>query len=163
MKIVTLVIIRDASGRFLLMKREKNPNIGLWSPVGGKHEPELRESLHESAAREVREEALVDAAPSDLMLRGIATERGVNEKGDRADYMMFIFELLRWKGEIPPRGPEGDFAWFPEDEVMRAAIPETDREIFWPYLLKGTAFFSVAIEWDGRRVTSFKVEEERAA
>lgn len=138
------------------MKREKPPNFGLWSPVGGKHEAELRESLYESAAREVREEVLIEATATDLKLRGIATERG-----DISDYMLFIFEMNRPAAGVPARGPEGEFRWFAPEHLLDAAIPETDRKIFWPYVLAERAYFSVAIEWDGTQVTSHQIEEER--
>lgn len=136
------------------MKREKNPNLGLWSPVGGKHEAALRESLYESAAREVREEVLIDCRANELTLRGIATERG-----EGCDYMLFIFEMPLPAGDVPPRGPEGEFQWFPPEHILDAEIPETDKKIFWPYVLAGRSYFAVTIEWDGTRVTSHAVEE----
>lgn len=37
-KISVLVFLRDEAGRLLLLQRTKAPNIGCWSPPGGKLE-----------------------------------------------------------------------------------------------------------------------------
>jgi len=47
-------IVFDAEGRVLLVERGKPPGVGLWSVPGGKLE--LRETLAQAVAREVREE-----------------------------------------------------------------------------------------------------------
>ncbi|HEU4731982.1 MAG TPA: NUDIX domain-containing protein [Kofleriaceae bacterium] len=47
-------IIFDQAGRVLLVERGKPPSLGLWSVPGGKLE--LRETLAQAVAREVREE-----------------------------------------------------------------------------------------------------------
>jgi ADP-ribose pyrophosphatase YjhB (NUDIX family) len=47
-------LVFDAAGRVLLVERGKPPGAGLWSVPGGKLE--LRETLAQAVAREVREE-----------------------------------------------------------------------------------------------------------
>jgi 8-oxo-dGTP diphosphatase len=47
-------VVREESGRFLLIKRGKAPEAGLWTFPGGRVEP--GETLRQAAAREVREE-----------------------------------------------------------------------------------------------------------
>ena len=46
-KISVLVFLRDVRGRLLLIKRSKAPNLGCWSPIGGKLEMERGESPFE--------------------------------------------------------------------------------------------------------------------
>ena len=55
-KISVLVFLYDAAGKFLLIQRRKAPNMGCWSPVGGKLETGIGESPFECAVREVEEE-----------------------------------------------------------------------------------------------------------
>ncbi len=50
-KISVLVFLRDEAGRLLLLQRTKAPNIGCWSPPGGKLETALGESPFECAVR----------------------------------------------------------------------------------------------------------------
>lgn len=161
MLFATLAYLRDECGRYLLMRRETRPNVGLWSPPGGKYEHGLRESLHESAAREIREEVLVAMSPTDLALRGVSTERGAWADGTLDDYMLFHFEGRVRAGDVPERGPEGAFRWFAPGEILEAAIPDTDRKVFWPRILAGLTFFAVTIERDGEFVRESGVEEER--
>lgn len=47
-------VVRDGSGRVLLVRRANEPSRGLWSLPGGRIEP--GESARDAAAREVREE-----------------------------------------------------------------------------------------------------------
>ena len=60
-KISVLVFLRDGAGRLLLIKRRKAPNLGCWSPIGGKLEMGRGESPFECAARETKEEVGLDA------------------------------------------------------------------------------------------------------
>jgi len=159
MKLATLTFITDPAGRHLLLMREKEPNRGLWSPVGGKFEHDLRETVHESAAREMREELLLERVPGPLRLRGLACERGVTDEGKPADWMLFIFSTTLDPALVPARGPEGELRWFARAELGRLDRPQTDIDIFWPLILEGRPFFTATIEWDGRRVTEWRLEE----
>src|SRR4051794_11641248 len=47
-------VIRDDAGRLLLIRRGRQPSLGLWSLPGGR--VEAGESPSQAAAREVREE-----------------------------------------------------------------------------------------------------------
>ena len=46
-KISALVYLHNNKGELLLMQRNKAPNKGLWSPIGGKLETSTGESPHE--------------------------------------------------------------------------------------------------------------------
>ncbi len=54
----------------LLLRRNKQPNLGLWIAPGGKIE--IDESPHEAARRELAEETGLTAV--DLTWRGLCTE-----------------------------------------------------------------------------------------
>ena len=51
-------MVRDASGRFVLLRRGFDPGKGLWTFPGGF--VDLGESVEEAAIRETREELVVD-------------------------------------------------------------------------------------------------------
>jgi len=42
-KISVLVFLFDKAGKFLLIQRRKAPNLGCWSPIGGKLETSIGE------------------------------------------------------------------------------------------------------------------------
>jgi ADP-ribose pyrophosphatase YjhB (NUDIX family) len=57
-KPVAAAVVRDASGRFVLLRRGFEPGKGLWTFPGGF--VDLGESVEEAAIRETREELEVD-------------------------------------------------------------------------------------------------------
>ena len=58
-------VVRDASGRLLLVRRGQEPGRGLWSLPGGRCEP--GETAAETAVREVREETGLEVAAGPLV------------------------------------------------------------------------------------------------
>jgi ADP-ribose pyrophosphatase YjhB (NUDIX family) len=60
-------VIRDDTGRLLLVLRGKEPSQGLWSLPGGRVEP--GESPQAAVAREVREETGLDVSVGDAVCR----------------------------------------------------------------------------------------------
>src|SRR4051794_9891367 len=70
-KIAVLVFLENTAGEHLLMLRAKPPNLGVWSPIGGKLETALGESPFECAVRETFEETGVHAVTSDFHLFAI--------------------------------------------------------------------------------------------
>jgi 8-oxo-dGTP diphosphatase len=79
-------IIRDDSGRLLLIKRGHEPGLGLWSLPGGRIE--AGESDAEALMRELREETGLIVRPGKLIgsARQLAAddgEQGDHEQGDR--------------------------------------------------------------------------------
>ena len=58
-------VVRDTSGRVLLVLRANEPSRGMWSIPGGRIEP--GESAAEAAAREVREETGLDVEVGELL------------------------------------------------------------------------------------------------
>ena len=50
-KISVLVFVRNTEGKLLLIRRNKSPNMGMWSPIGGKLEMSEGESPYERARK----------------------------------------------------------------------------------------------------------------
>ena len=134
-KISVLVFLRDAAGRHLLIRRAKAPNLGCWSPVGGKLEMASGESPFECAIREVAEETGHPVEARDLHLFGMVSERGYEAS---AHWLMFLFDCRKPLSAKPADIAEGAFGLFTREEVDRLELPPTDRTLLWPV-------------WDGHR------------
>ena len=76
-KIAVLVFLENTAGEHLLMLRAKPPNLGVWSPIGGKLETALGESPFECAVRETFEETGIAATTSDFHLFAIIAEKAI--------------------------------------------------------------------------------------
>lgn len=132
-KISTLVYLRDKEGRVLLLKRNKKPNQGLWSSIGGKLEMATGESPFETAVREVKEEVGFDISASDLHLFSIVAEKGYE---NTCHWLMFLFDCRKPMDYLPPAMEEGSFAFHEEKDILSLTIPETDRRYLWPIWFK---------------------------
>lgn len=139
-KISTLVYLRNSGGDLLLMKRNKSPNFGLWSPVGGKLEMATGESPHRAAVREVHEETGLALQTSDLHLFGIIAE---NNYESTCHWLMFLFDCQVPVNELPPPIDEGTFGFIPESEIQNLVIPDTDRMTLWPTYFNARKDFTV--------------------
>lgn len=113
----------------LMLRRRKQPNLGLWTAPGGKLEWD--EAPHEACIREMREETgLTITAPT---LRAVITEVSPTED---YQWMMFVYLARSFSGEIDlaAAGHEGDLAWLPIAHLATLPLPEADR-IFGPRVL----------------------------
>ena len=118
----------------LLMRRNKQPNLGLWVAPGGKIE--IDESPHDAALRELAEETGLTA--SDLTWRGLCTE--VSPLPDW-QWMLFIYVTCQFAGDIRPDLREGELAWVDLDTYYHdLPIPRADR-IFAPRILEASSGF----------------------
>ena len=97
-------VIRDASGRLLLVRRGHEPSSGLWSLPGGRVEP--GESAAAAAAREVREETGLDVAVGPLL----ATV-------PIGDYLVHDFAATVVGGTLRPGDDATDARWCTVDEA----------------------------------------------
>ena len=112
----------------LVMRRNKEPNLGLWIAPGGKIE--AGESPHETARREMLEET--GFAVDDLRLRGFCTEVSPLPEWN---WMLFIYTARFFTGVLRPDEREGDLAWLPVSTYLNAVpIPQADA-IFAPRIL----------------------------
>lgn len=139
-KISSLIYLRNREGELLLMKRNKSPNKGLWSPIGGKLEMGTGESPHEAAVREVAEEVKLAITPSDLHLFAMIAEKNYE---DRCHWLMFLFDCRKPLEALPPPISEGTFSFFKESEIEGLDLPETDRQSLWKIYLQSHEDFVV--------------------
>jgi len=128
-KLAVLVFIENAAGEQLLLLRAKAPNLGVWSPIGGKLETTFGESPFECAVRETREETGFTVQASDLHLFAQIAEKAYE---GQAHWLLFLFRCRRPIAALPPDIDEGRFGFFSRAAIDRLAIPETDRTALWP-------------------------------
>ncbi len=150
-KLTTLVYaLRD--GKVLMMHRRKEPNLGQWTAPGGKIE--IHESAAECAVRELQEETgLIARRPE---LRIIATETSPLPNWQ---WLMFIYLVTDFQGDLNGDCIEGDLAWIPVDEVLDLPIPQADA-IFYPLVIGDqTGLISIKFEYDaGLQLVNWKIE-----
>ena len=147
-KIAVLCYLFDREGRVLLLHRERPPNRGLYSPVGGKLEQSLGESPTACAIREIHEETGISCVASELHLTGIVSESGHESN---AHWMMYLYEVMRPVSIEPVRIEEGWLGWHECEEIDGLAIPETDRRVIWPLFWKYRhRFFAAHIDCTGK-------------
>lgn len=128
-KISTLLYCFNSNDEVLLMERAQEPNLGLWSPCGGKLLTDLGESPYACACREAAEELQIPLSRSDLHLTGIVSEYGYE---GQSHWLMFLFEIRAKLKHAPPAHREGRFEFFPRAALQNLRLPRTDRERIWP-------------------------------
>jgi 8-oxo-dGTP diphosphatase len=139
--ISTLLYCFNEKGEVLLMERAQEPNLGLWSPCGGKVHTELGESPYACACREAEEELGIEVSPKELHLVGIVSEHGYQGQGH---WLMFLFELKTHLQALPRPHREGRFGFFPRGELKALNLPTTDRERIWPWFWEHRGGFFAA-------------------
>jgi 8-oxo-dGTP diphosphatase len=155
-RIAVLVFLENAAGEHLLMLRAKPPNLGVWSPIGGKLEMATGESPFECAVRETREETGLEVATGDLHLFSVIAEKAYE---GQSHWLMFLFRCRRPLPGLPPDISEGRFGFFSRQEVEALPIPETDRTALWPTYDEHRDRF-VALRADCRPGKPVRVEVE---
>jgi 8-oxo-dGTP diphosphatase len=159
-KIATLLYCFNAQDEVLLMERTREPNLGLWSPPGGKLASELGESPYACACREAMEELALRITPADLHLLGIISETGYE---GQAHWLMFLFEVRVRLNEVPAPHREGRFAFFARAAIDQTKIPRTDREHIWPLVWKYRGgFFAAHCRAEVHGEDQWLIEETRA-
>lgn len=155
-KIAVLCDIRNSRGEMLLLHRLKEPNKGLFSPIGGKLDTSTGESPTRCAQREAMEEAGVEIPLDRFRLAGMISERGYESK---TNWLLFYFRV---EGAVDFEAfemNEGRLEWHDPAGIERLALPETDRRIIWPLVRKHEGgFFAVHIDCDGPEMT-WRVEQ----
>lgn len=115
------MVILKSGNHYLLLKRFKNPNKGLFTPIGGKLDP--HESPRQAACRETFEET------------GIKLDRltycGTLVETSPTDYN---WNSYVYRSEIefrdPPECNEGVLQWIDRDRLDEIPTPVTDRHIY---------------------------------
>jgi 8-oxo-dGTP diphosphatase len=155
-KIAVLVFLEDRGGDHLLLLRAKPPNLGVWSPIGGKLEMQTGESPFECAVRETREETGHEISNADLHLFAVIAEKAYEGE---THWLMFLFRCLRPLPGLPPDISEGRFGFFSREAIDVLPIPETDRTALWPTYDAHRHRF-VALKADCKPGTPVRVEIE---
>lgn len=128
-KIAVLVFLENTAGEHLLMLRAKPPNLGHWSPIGGKLETGIGESPFECAIRETFEETGHRVRTEDLHLFALIAEKAYE---GHAHWLLFLFRCKVPLAALPPPIAEGSFAFYSRAAIDALALPETDRNALWP-------------------------------
>lgn len=128
-KLAVLVFLENTAGEHLLLLRAKPPNLGVWSPIGGKLETATGESPFECAVRETFEETGLRVRTPDLHLFAMIAEKAYE---GQAHWLMFLFRCKVPVTALPPAISEGKFAFFTRAAIDALPIPETDRNALWP-------------------------------
>lgn len=133
-QIAVLCYLYDDQKRLLLLHRNKMPNKGFYSPIGGKLEVTTGESPHQCAVREINEETGILLRSGDVELRGIISEESYESTNH---WLIFLFDVKR---PIAPEEieayemDEGTLEWLTQEQVGQAKIPESDRRVLWPLM-----------------------------
>jgi 8-oxo-dGTP diphosphatase len=160
-QISTLLYCFNAQDQVLLMERAQEPNLGLWSPCGGKLRTDTGESPYACACREAQEEVGLALQPGDLRLAGIVSEHGYQ---GQSHWLMFLFEAKPRLRQLPPPHREGRFGFFDREALKTLEMPQTDRERIWPWFWEYRGGFFAAhchCEEEGKNV--WRLEEGRGA
>ena len=158
-KISTLLYCFNGEGEVLLLQRRQEPNLGLWSPCGGKLDTGLGESPYACACREAAEEIGLMMGPADLHLTGIISEHGYL---GQAHWLMFLFEVQRKISDLPPPHREGVFRFFNPQELKNLPLPQTDAEMIWPLFWRHRGgFFSAHCRTSATGENVWTLEESR--
>ena len=128
-KLAVLVFLENTAGEHLLLLRAKPPNLGIWSPIGGKLETATGESPFECAVRETFEETGLRIRTPDLHLFAMIAEKAYE---GQAHWLMFLFRCKVPLPSLPPAISEGKFGFFTRAAIDALPIPETDRDALWP-------------------------------
>ena len=140
-QISTLLYCFNGQDEVLLLERAQEPNLGLWSPCGGKLHTAEGESPYACACREADEELGLVLSPNDLHLTGIVSEHGYQ---GQSHWLMFLFEVKLRLRTLPPQHREGRFQFFTPEALMALNIPQTDRDRIWPWFWKHRGGFFAA-------------------
>ncbi len=128
-KISVLVFLENRAGELLLMLRAQQPNLGAWSPIGGKLEMATGESPFECAVRETKEEVGLKVRAEDLHLFAMIAEKAYQGHNH---WLMFLFRCKVPLDGLPADIDEGKFAFWSREQINTLEIPETDAAALWP-------------------------------
>ena len=140
-QVATLLYCFNERDEVLLLERAQEPNLGLWSPPGGKLHTDEGESPYACACREAQEELGLSMSHSDLHLTGLVSEYGYE---GQSHWLLFLFEVKRRLRAVPPVHREGRFAFFSQEELAGLRLPRTDLEQLWPWFWQHRGGFFAA-------------------
>jgi 8-oxo-dGTP diphosphatase len=107
----------DADGRVLLIKRLKEPYVGMWAIPGGK--VEVGEHPDAAMIREFREETGLEVAIERFC--GCISEKYPGKDGE-GHFLIYLFRLRITGGELAEQ-QEGPLQWVRPEALEPTAIP----------------------------------------
>ena len=127
-----------------MMKRNKEPNLGLWVAPGGKIE--VHESPYECAARELLEETGLQAR--ELRPSGIVS---IVMPKLTHHCMQFLFTVTDFSGQLVADEREGELRWWSAEAACKLPAP-SDVSAILPKILDASRGFYQAkyvfdVEW----------------
>lgn len=135
-KLACLCDLRDEGGRVLLLRRAKEPNKGLCSPIGGKLDMATGESPAQCAQREILEEAGIHVPIDRLHLAGLISEQAYEQRGH---WLLFYYRVIGPVRVEWTQIREGTLEWFHPEQIDALPLPDTDRRIIWPTIRRHEA------------------------
>ncbi len=127
---VGAVVIKE--GKFLLVKRKYEPNVGNWSLPGGLIE--LGEKVCEALIREVIEECGIEVKPTKIIEVIDFIEKDKKEKL-KYHYVIIDYEAEYINGILNPASDVTEVNWFALDELINLNLPEITYNLFKKYYL----------------------------
>jgi len=129
-KKTAIICILKNGNKFLLLKRNKEPNINTFTPVGGKLEP--FENPNDAAIRETFEETGIKISVPNFC--------GVLIENSPTDYNWTLFTYSADIDLIaPPKSSEGILEWIDFENILKVPTPKTDWFIY-KYILENKHF-----------------------
>jgi len=112
--------------RVLIVRRGKAPSKGVWTVPGGA--VDLGETMHEAAAREVREECSIEVEIGEVV--GILDNIIRDERTRvRYHYAIIDFAAQYVSGDLCPSDELMDAAWIRPEQFDAYGVPEKAREV----------------------------------
>ncbi|MBI3678619.1 MAG: NUDIX hydrolase [Proteobacteria bacterium] len=119
-------VVWDGAGRFLLIRRTKEPRLGQWSLPGGK--VEFGESLEAAVLREVLEETSLTCQIVGLI--GVAeTIRDAGAGAADSHFVLIDYTLRVLSGDATAGSDAADPTWFDYAELSKIPMWEEMRRI----------------------------------
>ncbi len=146
-KIAAMCVLKNEQ-QFLLLKRNKQPNIGMYAPVGGKLEP--YESAYKAALRETFEETSI------CLEKATFCGTLIESSPTKYNWVSYIY-LAEIDFQPPPSCKEGLLEWIPISHLLKIPTPPTDWWVY-KYLLEGKPF-AFSAEYDGQLAMLKMIEE----
>ena len=119
----------ERDDRYLLLRRRRAPNAGMWNAIGGKIEP--GEDPFAACIREVGEETALSISAPVLRVLLVVTVRETGEL-----WVIYVFHAPAPAGE-PAASDEGELEWVGATELPHRRTP-ADFPLILPRL-RGTA------------------------
>jgi len=150
LKRAAAMVILQHEQEFLLLRRAKSPNRGLFVPVGGKLDP--YEAPAAAARREAEEETGIRLGAEQLRFCGILIETSPTAYNWTCHIYRAAVPRLQ-----PPPFEEGELHWVPFEKLDRLPTPPTDWWVY-QYVRTGKPFVFSALYDDNLQIRSMEEE-----